>query len=397
MKTFCAIFLFILAVSVPFSALGETANDVQGLIGQLGSPDGRVRSQARFALVSMGKNAVPGLIDALKGGKDLVEVVYCLNAIKDSRAAGPLAALLDTRDQEALSKVESALYALGEVSVPYLFDAMGDPARCEAAARVLKPMKDPARLERLRKALKEKDPAARACAAEVELAWLDLEASGPMAGLLQDENERTRERASGYFLALYKDLDTPHIEILLADKDPVVRRNAVEITIRKKDESQAVRLAAMLGGDPDEDVRRLAADSLAKCCPDKAVGPLTEALDDKSDAVASAAAWHLGELKAASAQAKLAGLLPEREKPSDALVENVALALAKIGGSYDANVLLPYINWDNLYVVRAVIRAWEISATPSDTKIKDALRRYLDMPVDGRYKEHVKKLLEKLG
>jgi HEAT repeat protein len=258
-------------------------------------------------------------------------------------------------------------------------------------------MKAPADFERLKGLLKDKDPAARSCAAEVELAWLDLGAAGEMGGLLRDENVRTRGRAAGYFLALYKDLDTPHVDMLLADPDPGVRKTAVEITIREKDATQKDRLVAMLKDDPDEQVRRLAADSLAKCCPEAAVGPLADALDDRSDAVAAASAGHLGDMKAASALEKLAALLPKREKPSDELVEKVARALADIGGTYDANVLLPYINWDNLYVVRAVIKAWDISATPADTKIKDALRRYLDMPVDGRYKEYVKKLLEKLG
>ena len=375
----------------------EGAGDVGRLIGLLGSPDSMERSQARYALVNIGEKAVPELIKALQARESLSEIVYILNSIKDERAAGPLAGLLDLPEGVELARVKSALYSLGDASVPYLFDALSDPARRVSAAAVLADMKPREYYTSIYPYLKDKDALTRRWAASVERSWLDKGASGLMAGLLEDPEAEVRREASAYFLALSPDVETPGLKRLLADADADVRVDALKIALKTRDTALVDDYIKIMDLDPSPEARLAAGEALMKTAPEKAVEPSLRALKDKDDSVAAAAAIRLGELNRAEAAVPIQELLAGREKPSDEIVEAVARSLTDIGAKYDPNILLPHVNWENLYVVRSVIRAWEITARPTDEAIKAALRRYLEMPVDSRYKEHVKALLERLG
>jgi HEAT repeat protein len=379
------------------SALHAGAADVPGLIGVLKTGDGPARSQAQYALIRLGKDAVPGLIEALGQREDVPEIVYVLNSIKDERAAGPLAGLLDMKDEDALSKVEAALFSLGRPAVPFLFEAMKDPARRAPACAVLSSMKDPKYFKTLHGYLQEKDSGLRASAAAVERSWLDADASGIMGGLLSDENPAVRREASAYFLALSPNVSMPDHARLLKDPDETVRIIALKAAVKDREPGLAPGLVSVMTDDPSPEARRLAGDALYKCCPDKAAGPFVAALGDRDDSVAVSAAGHLGELKAKESVKPLLVFLTGRQRPPDEVVEVVARALADIGEGFDPNVFLPYINWENLYVVRSVLRAWEETARPGDVKIKEALERYVRMQVDNRYKERVKRLIEKLS
>ncbi len=94
----------------------------------------------------MVKTQCRGSFRPLNTAKTLSDIVYVLNGIKDERAAGVLAGLLDLEDADALEKVESALYSLGPAAVPHLFGALNDPARRENAAKTLALIKDKAQL-----------------------------------------------------------------------------------------------------------------------------------------------------------------------------------------------------------------------------------------------------------
>jgi HEAT repeat protein len=231
----------------------------------------------------------------------------------------------------------------------------------------------------------------------VERTWLDAGAAGIMGGLLSDENPAVRREASAYFLGLSPNVSMPGMDKLLKDPDETVRLTVLKAAVKDREPGLAPVLVSVMSDDPSAEARRLAGDALYKCCPDKAVGPFIAALGDKDDTVAVSAAGHLGELKAKESIKPLLVLLTGRQKPSDEVVECVARALADIGEGFDPNVFLPYINWENLYVVRSVLRAWEETARPGDVLIKEALERYVRMQVDNRYKERVKRLIEKLA
>lgn len=397
MKVFLVITLLFTGTAAAQGTTGPEARDAERLVAQLGSKDGQVKSQAMYALVNLGKDAVPALLASLGKRENLDEVIFVLNSIKDERAAGPLAGLLDVKDPETLGKVKSALFSLGPVSVPYLFDAMKDAGRREAASETLASMRDPEYFDRLRKLLGDKDPSVRRYAALVEKDWLDRGARGEMAVLLKDGFAETRRDASAYFLGVSPDFDTPGLDNLLKDPDAEVRITAIKITIKDRYPGAFGEVAGILSADPDADARKLATEALFRCYRDKAAGPLTAALKDSDDSVASAAAGRLGEMKAKDAVPDIVALLKRGKKPSDEVVESVARSLGEIGGGYDPNVLLPYINWENLYVVRSVLNAWESAARPEDAGIKEALANYLAMQVDVRYKDRAKVLLQRLS
>jgi len=373
------------------------AKDVPRLIELLKGNDGFVKAQAQYALTSMGKEAVPGLLSALEHRENIADIVYVLNGIKDERASGVLAGLLDLVDADALEKVESALYSLGPAAVPHLFDALNDPTRRENAAKTLALIKDKASYQKLYPYLNSPDAGIRSCAAYVESAWLDRGAESIMGGLLKDGQDRTRRDASGYFLAISPNIETPYIDKLLDDPDAQVRLNSIKIAIINRDKKYSGKISEILESDPDPRVRKAAVEAFYRCFREESSPAFITALGDMDDSVAALAACYIGELGVKEAAPGLNALLAGRGKPSDEIVESVASAFAGIMEGFDPDVLLPYINWNNLYVVRSVLGAWEVAARPGDVGIRDALKKYIDMPVDNRYKDRAKRLLEKLG
>ncbi len=373
-------------------------NDYSSLINlaEKGSPE--TRAQAQFALINMGGRAVPDLLHALDKREYIPQLVYVLNGIKDERSAKPLANLLNLKDKKSLESVKNALFSLGSHSVPYLFAAIEDPSRCQPAAEVLASVKAPEYREKLKNYLKDKQTYVRRAAADVELSWLDPSARADMEGLLGDKNVKIRRDASAYFLAFAPNFSVKEIPALLKDPDAQVRRNSVQLATKLRDVKCFPILTKILLNDPDPQVRALSAEAVFRCNENgQATAPLIAALKDKDTSVAAAAARRLGALKAAQALVPLQELLENKGKQSDDVVDAVAGALADIGMKFNANILLPYINWNDLYVVRSVIRAWNISASPQDVKVKEALRNYIKMPVDDRYKNKVRTLLGKLG
>ncbi|HEY3347234.1 MAG TPA: HEAT repeat domain-containing protein, partial [Nitrospirota bacterium] len=220
---------------------------------------------------------------------------------------------------------------------------------------------------------------------------------GHMAALLTDTDAGTRRDAAEYFASLAQKTETPGKEKLLSDPDEQVRMSALKITTLNRDLRFADKFASMLKDDPSPGVRRLAAEALFRCVPAKAAEPLIGALKDPDETVALDAAARLGEMKAKEAKLPLIAMLTAKGKPSDELVDGVSSALAAIGEPFGGKIFLPYINWDNLYVVRGVLRAWETAAVPEDTEIRDALLHYLTLSVDDRYKWRAQKLMDKLG
>lgn len=372
-------------------------DDVPRLIGLLKGDDVYLKAQAQYALTCLGKDAVPGLLSALEVRENIVDIVYVLNGIKDERAAGPLAGLLDLKDAGALEKVESALYSLGPAAVPHLIDALNDPARRENAANTLALIKDKPSYPKLYPYLKSPDAGIRASAAYVESAWLDRGVESIMGGLLKDGQGRTRRYATGYFLAISPNIETPYLDILLDDPDALVRLNSIKIVIINRDKKYSSKVSKILKNDPDPRVRKEAVEAYYRCFREESSPAFIAALDDRDDSVAALAAGYIGELGVKEAAPGLKVLLTGRGRPSDEIVESVARAFAGIKEGFDPDVLLPYINWENLYVVRSVLGAWEAAAIPGDVAIKDALKKYIEMRVDDRYKDRAKRLLEKLS
>jgi len=391
---FLSVFSLFLTLSAPVFADGRP--DIPTLVDRLVHGDTMEKSNARYALIRAGGDAVPALIDELKKREALPDVTLILNRTRDPRAAAELVNLLDIHDEEVTGMVWAAIFSLGDASLPYLFDALKDDKRRDGAVTVLAGMGSPTGYPRLRKLLKDPDPMVNSAAARVEKSWLDRDALKEVAALLSSQNPATREAATGYYAALAQYYPMPGVETLLSDTDAAVRANALTSAIKQRTPICG-SFTSILAKDPDAGARRLAAEAVFRCCRDTSATPLIAALDDTDETVVIASIGYLGELKAKEAAPHLATFLAADKKPSDAVVAAVAAALASIGSGYDPDIFLPHANWENLYVVKAVLAAWEGSAKPGDDGIMKALRDYLPMLVDNRYKGRVKDLLQKLG
>ena len=102
-------------------------------------------------------------------------------------------------------------------------------------------------------------------------------------------------------------------------------------------------------------------------------------------------------MKAKEAAKALAGLIAKDADPSKAVVAAASAALGSIGEGFDPDVLLNHADWDDLYIVKGTITAWEKTAKPGDERVIAALREYIHKKTDNRYKGRAKDLIRKLG
>lgn len=126
---------------------------IAGLIAGLGDPAKGAREEARRILVKIGAPAVPDLILALDDAETRVriEAAEALGAIRDPRAAEPLAGLLGDPSKELWGAVSRAFAGIGSPAVPALLDALSetDQTARRRAVHALGRIRDPGSAESL--------------------------------------------------------------------------------------------------------------------------------------------------------------------------------------------------------------------------------------------------------
>lgn len=102
--------------------------NVKELITKLGNGDGFVREKARLALVDIGKDAVPLLIEALTSNQEQVrwEAAKTLISIADPIAVPALVKALQDKDADIRWLAAEALIATGKESIEPLLQAVVD-------------------------------------------------------------------------------------------------------------------------------------------------------------------------------------------------------------------------------------------------------------------------------
>jgi HEAT repeat protein len=104
---------------------------IDELIGKLGGEDGRVREDVRLHLATIGKPAVPALIEALKHHRNKLvrwEAAKTLGEIRDPMAAPVLVKVMSDKLFEIRWLAAEGLIAIGhEALIPLLNELVKDP------------------------------------------------------------------------------------------------------------------------------------------------------------------------------------------------------------------------------------------------------------------------------
>jgi HEAT repeat protein len=305
------------------------ANDVQGRLRDLSSPDDGTRAEAAAALgehrVSRAVRAIVRLLETDPSPSVRYAAAEALGNIGSPVGVDALiealrAAQVDTSDEFIAQAAATALGQIGDPrAVPSLQQAMHDGRLNQHARGALEAIarKSPEAqrvlgaanrqlVQRSVRKLADPDPGVRAAACRVIAAYPDRSAVQPLIPLLRDGQASVRHEAA---------------RALGATKD-----------------AAAVEALLPLLADPAADVRSAAVHAVAACAGRQAVGPLIDALADKDKRVRAAAVVELGQLGGEQA---VEALVRRVRDPAEAPgVRSEACArLGEVGGARAADAL----------------------------------------------------------
>ena len=275
--------------------------------------------KAAFELARLKDSRVLEPMIARLEEQDAGGAASALGELGDSRAAGPLVALLKRTatdiNWDSLHRADEALVKLGEGAVEALLSVIKHDGVGERAADILGKISDPRAIEPLAAvALTHMKREHRLYSAQALGKWGELGIT-PLVAALDHEDSEVRSRgAIALGWAGVRDRHaTEHLVLALKDKSEDVRKNAVF----------ALGELGLHGRIGDVDVE----------------SALITALEDNSWIVRVAAAHALGKLKSPQAVGPLAhALFDERVKVREATAE----ALNKIGGLEAERALTEY-------------------------------------------------------
>lgn len=226
-----------------------------------------VRARAVTLLGEMGHRAAsPDLIEALEDPEKAVrrEAARALGRLRESRAVDAL--VKATRDRDPNVRLY-ATHALGEIrdskARAALLEALSDSRYGvrEEAAWALRELRDPEVAPRLAALLEEPEADAG------PIGWVlqhmgDRNAAEALAPLLAKSEERTRRRAVRALAALESEAAVPALIRAVDDRDPVVRRAALE-ALRETREAQVVEaFRKALAREEEPELRQLLEEAL---------------------------------------------------------------------------------------------------------------------------------------
>ena len=275
--------------------------------------------KAAFELARLKDSRVLEPMIARLEEQDAGGAASALGELGDSRAAGPLVALLKRTatdiNWDSLHRADEALVKLGEGAVEALLSVIKHDGVGERAADILGKISDPRAIEPLAAvALTHMKREHRLYSAQALGKWGELGITPLVAALDHEDSEVRSQGAIALGWAGVRDRHaTEHLVLALKDKSEDVRKNAVF----------ALGELGLHGSIGDVDVE----------------SALITALEDNSWIVRVAAAHALGKLKSPQAVGPLAhALFDERVKVREATAE----ALNKIGGLEAERALTEY-------------------------------------------------------
>jgi len=253
----------------------------------------------REAVVQLGAQAVPALIQALGDGDRDVRKAACgaLGVIGDPHAVPALIQALGDGDSRVRSAACGALGAIGDLqAVPALIQALGDwysdvrGAACAALGAIGDPHAVPALIQ----ALGDRDKVVREAACGALGAIGDPHAVPALIQALGDGDRDVREAACEALVKIGKPV-VPALIQALGDGDRYVRSAACEALGRIGDPHAVPALIQALG-DGDRYVRSAACEALGRIGDPHAVPAFIQALGDGDWDVRKAACGALGRI-----------------------------------------------------------------------------------------------------
>jgi HEAT repeat protein len=136
------------------SYVTKIQKDIDGLIEELGNPDGLKRQKARMLLAESGETAIPKLMESLSNSDWRVrwEATKALAVIKDPKSAPELVKLLEDERVDVRWAAMEALIEVGRPSLIPLFqellDKFDSPTLREGAHHILHVLKDKGELRK---------------------------------------------------------------------------------------------------------------------------------------------------------------------------------------------------------------------------------------------------------
>jgi HEAT repeat protein len=307
------------------------------LINALGHPG--MRESVARTLSSMGKEAVPFLLDVIRSG-DLTRSRYALWALarigpKAKSATGLVIDLLQSPEPALHSLALTTLVNIGPAAVPALLDCLEDPATENLGTRALKrigALAVPQLLAALDSKESRRHPAVVRALAAIVREDVDVQGDAIFAALRRclcatDAQLRQAAVEAAVTLGENREQLIPHLLPLLKDEDELVRRRTIDVLV-SMGLAAVAPLVATLAGD-EVDVRREAAEALAKMG-EEAVAGLCQALRSETPEVRREAARTLGRIGryGGSASSAVSALVESLE--DDAIKCAAAFALGEI-------------------------------------------------------------------
>ncbi|MBW3015066.1 HEAT repeat domain-containing protein [Candidatus Woesearchaeota archaeon] len=306
---------------------------VDEAIEKLASSSTSTRIEGSNALKSIGKEAVPKLIEALDNDNPDIrwQAARSLGDIGDERAIPKLIEKLSDKDTTLQSnvivalgrlKAYDAVYALNKIAFDKYKASYLRRNAITALGEIVGPRADEVNKKLgdtigvLTKALTDKDPQIREAAAKASglIGNADPLQISRLIGLQQDKNEYVRDSASEALSRIREKM----ISNMNSD-DAKVRRASIDIIEVFNDPTLVPVLIDALN-DADSNVVTYAMKALAKYKDNRAVLPLIDKLDKGNDFERSVAARTLGQIGGAQAVPALSNAL----RDADAFVRREA-------------------------------------------------------------------------
>jgi HEAT repeat protein len=226
------------------------------------------------------------------------------------------------------SQAIDRLVKIGRPSIELLIPMLKASGRVKPeATTVIRRIGKPA-LEPLLTALKDRDPDIRKIAVEGLAGLGDTQAVEPLAVMLKAERESNVRQTVVTSLGEMGPTAIAPLAATLKDEDPEIRKNAIRALEKIGDSGAVEPLVSMLRGEREKGIRQMAIASLGKMGP-SAVAPLIVALKDEDPEIRRNAIWALEKIGDPRAVEPLVSML-EREREAS-IRQAVVVSLGKMG------------------------------------------------------------------
>ena len=361
---------------------------------------------ASKSLIELGRDSVPGLLEALKKGKNYEKVLEVLLQIPDKQAEAGLAEII--KDPSATPLPVSTLSVYGDLAVPDLAGFLSDEKRGDEAGTALcgiSPSDESRRM--LRKRLISDNALERGRAARVLGQWHDIQSAPNIEALLFNEDIKIRKYALAGYSVLYKQMPERYDPDLLEkfikkETDFENLRTAVDLLATVPGKKTSESLLRIMNSEKDDKVLSRLLYDIADRGETTATLPVLQIIQDNDDPDVRAAGFYVfGKLRAEETVPYITKIMHTAKRMNPEMKLQAFEALSNIGRPVDIKDYLVYLYDDTVncgcYTYKdALLNLVEANVRPGD---KDALAfmETFKKNADGRYQEKIDSIIKKIN